>query len=100
MKVAHQKFSPKRFALLCPALAVVATVALLVRTPQQDRVFYESHPGARGHLATHFAPAFTVAALLNGPVFMLGGLGVAGNDFGRTVAVATFWWWVGLTFDR
>jgi hypothetical protein len=52
-----------------------------------------------------FAPAWTFAALLNGPAFLLGGavtlpFNQPFDEFGRVLAAAVFWFCVGWIADR
>jgi hypothetical protein len=93
-----------RWYLWLPLLSVVLTSLLLAWASLQDGAFFHANPGSRGYLALHYAPAWTFAALVNGPAFLLGGiLRLPFNEpfveFGRVLTAAVFWFFVGFLAD-
>ena len=95
-----------RWALWLPIISAVVTIVLLTLAPLQDKAFFHANPGSRGYNGGfHFAPAWTLAVVLNGPAFLLGGaFGMAFEQFpdmlGRVFAAAAFWFYVGWVIDR
>lgn len=102
---AMSKAKITRWAYSLPLFAVIVTSLLLVYAPTQDEAFYRANPGSRGYMAIHCAPAWTLAALINGPAFLLGSvvrlpLREPFDGLGRLIAVAAFWFCVGVVLDR
>jgi len=86
-------------------LALVLTSLLLRWAMVQDEAFLHANPAAYSYGGFQYAPAWTLAALVNGPAFLLGGvvklpLAPPFDQLGRALASAAFWLWVGLSLDR